>query len=52
VAAAVLEAHSVAASFLRLGTQSPPPLAWRCSRFGRLIADAIDRFFPDERSRR
>ena len=51
VAAAVLEAHAVAASFLRLGSQSPPPLAWRCARLGRVISDAIDTLFPAERSR-
>jgi hypothetical protein len=51
VAAAVLEAHAVAASFIRLGNQSPPPLAWRCARFGRVMSNAIDRLFPAERSR-
>jgi hypothetical protein len=51
VAAAVLEAHAVAASLIRLGSQSPPPLAWRCARLGRAMSDAIERLFPGERSR-
>lgn len=51
VATAVLEAQALAAAFARLGGSAPPPLAWRCSRLGRLIAHGIDRFFPDERSR-
>lgn len=51
VAAAVLEAQGLAAAFTRLGSSTPPALAWRCSRLGRLLADAIERLFPDERSR-
>lgn len=51
VASALLEAQTLAASFLRLASSTPPPLAWRCSRLGRLLADAIETLFPDERSR-
>ena len=46
VARALLEARMVAGAFLRLGTVARPPFAWRCSKAGAEIREALDKYFP------
>jgi hypothetical protein len=41
VAAAVLEAETLAAVFLRLGRQARPQFAWRCEKVGRSLQQAM-----------
>lgn len=41
IARALLEARLVGFAFQRLGTQARPDLAWRCTRLGDAIIDAL-----------
>ncbi len=45
VARALLEARGVAGTFLRLGRDARPQLAWRSERLGTAIVAAIDDYF-------
>lgn len=41
----LVEARAVAFAFLRLGATARPELAWRCTRLGQAIEQALDDTF-------
>lgn len=47
VARAILEAHGIAAAFIRLGREACPQLAWRCEGVGTALSDALHRYFKE-----
>lgn len=47
VARAILEAKNLGGSFLRLGHESRPEFAWRCTGTGTAILSALDEFFKE-----
>jgi hypothetical protein len=46
---AILEARSVAGAFVCLGREARVEFAWRCSKTGEAMLDAMDRYFPEVR---
>jgi hypothetical protein len=46
---AILEARSVAGAFVVLGREARVEFAWRCTKIGEVMLDAIDRYFPEVR---
>jgi len=49
VAQAILEARSVAGSFIRLSREARVEFAWRCGKVGEAMLDAMDDYFPEVR---
>ena len=47
VARSLLEARTIGFAFQRLGVQARPELAWRCSKLGDAITQAIADAFPE-----
>ena len=47
VALALIEARAAGFAMQRLGTQARPELAWRCTKLGNAIVEAIHETFPE-----
>lgn len=45
IARAILEARTIGFAFTRLGTKARPELAWRCTKVGEAIIDALGESF-------
>jgi hypothetical protein len=45
VAAAIVEARTLAGTFRNLGRRARPQLAWRCTKIGEAIHSALDDYF-------
>jgi hypothetical protein len=46
---ALVEARSIGGAFIVLGREARVEFAWRCTKTGEAILDAMDRFFPELR---
>ena len=49
VAQAIAEGRSTAGAFIRLSREARVEFAWRCSKVGEAMLDAMDRYFPEVR---
>jgi hypothetical protein len=46
---AILDGRGIAGCFIRLGREARVEFAWRCTKTGEAVLDAIDRYFPEVR---
>ena len=46
---ALVEGRSIGGAFIVLGRESRVEFAWRCTKIGEAILDAMDRYFPEIR---
>ena len=49
VVQAIAEGRSIGGAFVCLGREARVEFAWRCTKIGEVMLDAIDRYFPEVR---